>query len=162
MTRKRGKRGCIYREERGWRSSRFAEPQTTSTTGSSRGTTTRSSARPRRTPAKCGIMIGNQIIALNAAGTKSQMNRGTFGCTATRRSDRSVVLLSNWHVLMVNGARNLGRERLAAGLHSCPRTTSWRRLDQFEGGNAVTRTGMCLRPWTRFDLRGWTRPARST
>lgn len=61
----------------------------------------------RHRPVLGGIQVGNKIIALNAAGTGTQMNRGTFGCTATRTSDRSVVLLSNWHVLMANGARNL-------------------------------------------------------
>src|SRR5437762_6539311 len=60
----------------------------------------------RYRPVKGGIMITNRIIALKAAGTGTKMQIGTFGCTATRTSDSSVVLLSNWHVLTCNGADN--------------------------------------------------------
>src|SRR5256885_6502098 len=60
----------------------------------------------RYRPVKGGIMITNRIIALNAAGTGTKMGIGTFGCTAKRTSDSSIVLLSNWHVLTDNGAVN--------------------------------------------------------
>lgn len=57
----------------------------------------------RYRPVKGGIMISNKIIA--AKGGDAVLAVGTFGCTATRRSDQSAVLLSNWHVLMANSAR---------------------------------------------------------
>lgn len=59
----------------------------------------------RYRPVKGGIMISNLIIGLNESGTNSTMEAGTFGCTATLTRDGSPVLLSNWHVLMANGAR---------------------------------------------------------
>jgi hypothetical protein len=59
----------------------------------------------RYRPLKGGIMISNQIIGLNASGTGTTMEAGTFGCTGTRNSDGAPVLLSNWHVIMANGAR---------------------------------------------------------
>ena len=59
----------------------------------------------RYRPLKGGSLISNRIIGLNQAGTGTRMEAGTFGCTATRTSDGSTVLLSNWHVLMANGAR---------------------------------------------------------
>lgn len=59
----------------------------------------------RYRPLKGGCLIGNEIVDLNQSGTGTQKMPGTFGCTATRTSDGSPVLLSNWHVLMKNGAR---------------------------------------------------------
>ena len=59
----------------------------------------------RYRPLKGGILISNLIIGLNQAGDGTTMEAGTFGCTATRNSDGAPVLLTNWHVLMANGAR---------------------------------------------------------
>jgi len=59
----------------------------------------------RYRPLKGGAMVSNRIIGLNRAGTGTRMEAGTFGCTATRTSDGSTVLLTCWHVLMANGAR---------------------------------------------------------
>lgn len=56
-------------------------------------------------PLKGGILISNDVIGPNEAGTSGVMEEGTFGCTATLLRDQSPVLLSNWHVLMGNGAR---------------------------------------------------------
>jgi hypothetical protein len=56
-------------------------------------------------PLKGGSMISNRIVGVNQSHTRTTMEAGTFGCTATRTSDGSPVLLSNWHVLMANGAR---------------------------------------------------------
>ncbi|MDH3758721.1 MAG: hypothetical protein OES93_12770, partial [Gammaproteobacteria bacterium] len=56
-------------------------------------------------PLQGGCLIGNDIIDLDPSGTRSQVGPGTFGCTATRTGDGAPVLLSNWHVLMKNGAR---------------------------------------------------------
>jgi hypothetical protein len=51
-----------------------------------------------------GIPISNRIIDSNEALTGTQVQVGTLGCIATLNSDRSPVLLSNWHVLMANSA----------------------------------------------------------
>lgn len=59
----------------------------------------------RYRPLKGGCLIGNEIVALDQGGPNTQKSVGTYGCTATRTSDGSPVLLSNWHVLMKNGAR---------------------------------------------------------
>ena len=59
----------------------------------------------RYRPLKGGCLISNEIVDLNQSGNGTQKGLGTFGCTATRTSDGSPVLLSNWHVLMKNGAR---------------------------------------------------------
>ncbi|MCP3994238.1 MAG: hypothetical protein GY722_04110 [bacterium] len=59
----------------------------------------------RYRPLKGGCLIGNEIIDLHQSGAGTQKGSGTFGCMATRTSDGSPVLLSNWHVLMKNGAR---------------------------------------------------------
>lgn len=56
-------------------------------------------------PLRGGCLVGNNIIDMNPARTRTQVGAGTFGCTATRTSDGSPVLLSNWHVLMKNHAR---------------------------------------------------------
>lgn len=64
----------------------------------------------RYRPLKGGCLIGNEIVDLDGSdpsGSATQKGAGTFGCTATRVSDGSPVLLSNWHVLMKNGA-NIG------------------------------------------------------
>jgi hypothetical protein len=59
----------------------------------------------RARPLRGGCSISNRIIALNPAGTKPVMEVGTYGFTATYNADHSPVLLSNWHVVMANGAR---------------------------------------------------------
>lgn len=59
------------------------------------------SARYR--PLVGGIQITNRIIDFNDAMTGTQLVAGTLGCFATRTSDRSQVLLSNWHVLAAGG-----------------------------------------------------------
>ncbi|MEP6692193.1 MAG: hypothetical protein ABJD07_13620, partial [Gemmatimonadaceae bacterium] len=60
----------------------------------------------RYRPVKGGIGITNHIIAANEDGTDTGMVAGTLGCIATRTSDKSAVALSNWHVMMANGAVN--------------------------------------------------------
>lgn len=57
-------------------------------------------------PIKGGIQITNRIIAVNDAGTGTQMSRGTLGCIAIDNTDNAPVLLTNWHVLTANGGRN--------------------------------------------------------
>lgn len=57
----------------------------------------------RYRPVKGGTLISNRIIVLNTAGNGTTMQAGTFGCTATRITDSSVMLLTNWHVLLLNG-----------------------------------------------------------
>jgi hypothetical protein len=61
--------------------------------------------RTRYRPLQGGSLISNRVIGLNQSGTEAFMELGTFGCTATRTSDGSPVLLTNWHVLMANGGR---------------------------------------------------------
>lgn len=58
----------------------------------------------RYRPLKGGIMVSNSIVTMNRSRTRTQMAVGTFGCTATLTRDGSPVMLSNWHVLMANGA----------------------------------------------------------
>jgi len=62
----------------------------------------------RRRPVKGGIAISNKIptVSLNPE-TFLQVGypTGTFGCTATRRSNHTTVLLSNAHVLMASKAQ---------------------------------------------------------
>lgn len=58
----------------------------------------------RYRPVVGGSLISNDIVVMKPDGTGTTKEAGTFGCTATRISDGSVVLLSNWHVLMTNGA----------------------------------------------------------
>ncbi len=60
----------------------------------------------RYRPIKGGIQVTNRIIDINDAGTGTQMSRGTLGCIAVDNTDNAPVLLSNWHVLCANGARN--------------------------------------------------------
>jgi hypothetical protein len=60
----------------------------------------------RYRPLVGGIQITNRIIDVNDTMTGTQLHRGTLGCFATRTSDGSQVLLSNWHVLAANGGRN--------------------------------------------------------
>jgi hypothetical protein len=57
-------------------------------------------------PIKGGIAITNRIIDLNEEGTRAQMSVGTLGCMATYNPDGKPVVLSNWHVLYGNHARN--------------------------------------------------------
>lgn len=59
----------------------------------------------RYRPIKGAIQISNRIVDVNDAGTRTQISRGTLGCIAIDLTDRSIVLLSNWHVLMANRAR---------------------------------------------------------
>jgi len=59
----------------------------------------------RYRPILGGIGISNRIIDANEDMTGTQVSRGTLGCIATLTADRSPVLLTNWHVLMANGAR---------------------------------------------------------
>jgi hypothetical protein len=58
----------------------------------------------RYRPILGGIQVSNRIIDVNDAMTGTQVHVGTLGCIATLDSDRSPVLLSNWHVLMANTA----------------------------------------------------------
>jgi hypothetical protein len=60
----------------------------------------------RYRPLVGGIQITNRIIDVNDTMTRTQLHRGTLGCFATRISDGSQVLVSNWHVLAANGGRN--------------------------------------------------------
>lgn len=59
----------------------------------------------RYRPILGGIQISNRIIDVKDDMSGTQMSRGTLGCVATLDSDRSPVLLSNWHVLLANSAR---------------------------------------------------------
>ncbi len=59
----------------------------------------------RYRPLKGGSLISNRIVGPNESGTRTLMELGTFGCTATLTRDGSPVLLSNWHVLTRFGAR---------------------------------------------------------
>jgi hypothetical protein len=59
----------------------------------------------RYRPLKGGMLISNAIVAVDEAGTGRTMEGGTFGCTATRRSNGKPVLLTNWHVIMANKAK---------------------------------------------------------
>lgn len=59
----------------------------------------------RARPLRGGCSISNRIVGLNAAGTHTTMGVGTLGFLATYNADHSPVLLSNWHVVMRNGAR---------------------------------------------------------
>jgi hypothetical protein len=56
-------------------------------------------------PIMGGIQISNRIIVLNAAGTGTEMSRGTLGCTAVDTTDDAPVILSNWHVLYGSSGR---------------------------------------------------------
>src|SRR5690606_10647685 len=56
----------------------------------------------RYRPVKGGSLISNGII-YDHEGEPS-IGVGTFGCTASRITDGDVMLLTNWHVLMANGA----------------------------------------------------------
>jgi hypothetical protein len=60
----------------------------------------------RYRPLLGGIQITNRIIDMNDTMTGTQLARGTLGCFATRISDGSQVLLSNWHVLAAGGGHN--------------------------------------------------------
>lgn len=60
-------------------------------------------------PIKGGIQITNRIVDMNETMTGSEVERGTLGCIATLNSDKSPVLLSNWHVLMAHYARHNDR-----------------------------------------------------
>jgi hypothetical protein len=60
----------------------------------------------RYRPLVGGVQITNRIIDFNDTMTGTQLHRGTLGCFATRTSDGSQVLLSNWHVLAAGGGRN--------------------------------------------------------
>lgn len=64
---------------------------------------TSDSARYR--PLVGGIQITNRIIDADAALTGTTIRRGTMGCIATLNSDKSPVLLSNWHILSGNTGR---------------------------------------------------------
>ncbi|MBV9108480.1 MAG: hypothetical protein JO306_03615, partial [Gemmatimonadetes bacterium] len=58
-------------------------------------------------PIEGGILVSNGIIVAGPpGGPDGVMEFGTLGCLATWNTDRSLVLLSNWHVLMANGAAN--------------------------------------------------------
>jgi hypothetical protein len=56
-------------------------------------------------PLKGGIMISNLIIDVNEAGNDQTMGVATFGCTATRIRDGKPMLLTNAHVLRMNGGK---------------------------------------------------------
>lgn len=58
----------------------------------------------RYRPLVGGIQISNRIIDVNDAGTKTGIPAGTMGCIATLTADRSPVVLTNWHIMMGNGA----------------------------------------------------------
>lgn len=55
-------------------------------------------------PLKGGICISNNIIAskVTMQGKEAVIAFGTFGCVATRTSNRKAVLLTNWHVAMAH------------------------------------------------------------
>ncbi len=55
-------------------------------------------------PVKGGIMVSNGIVVMRPNG-KPGIEEGTFGITATRNSDRDIMLLSCYHVLFANGAK---------------------------------------------------------
>ncbi|HEX8906102.1 MAG TPA: hypothetical protein VF771_14740, partial [Longimicrobiaceae bacterium] len=52
-----------------------------------------------------GIQITNRIVDEDPATGRTAIHRGTLGCIAVDQTDHSIVLLSNWHVLMANYAR---------------------------------------------------------
>lgn len=56
----------------------------------------------RYRPIKGGIQITNGIVGALPGGTGTQISRGTLGCVAIDNTDKSEVLLSNWHVLEAN------------------------------------------------------------
>jgi hypothetical protein len=56
-------------------------------------------------PLRGGTEISNLIIGINEAGNNQTMEEGTFGFIATRNSDGAPVLVTNYHVLLANGAR---------------------------------------------------------
>ena len=56
-------------------------------------------------PLKGGCEISNLIMDNDPDSGKPVLGDGTFGCTATLIRDRSVQLLSNAHILMVNNAQ---------------------------------------------------------
>lgn len=56
-------------------------------------------------PIEGGILVSNGIIVADPAGVQDAvMEFGTLGCLATYNPDQSLVLLSNWHVLLAYGA----------------------------------------------------------
>lgn len=59
--------------------------------------------RTKYRPVKGGTMVSNGIVALQPDGNPG-IEEGTFGVTATRNSDKDIMLLSCAHVLMANGA----------------------------------------------------------
>ncbi|AHG92730.1 hypothetical protein J421_5195 (plasmid) [Gemmatirosa kalamazoonensis] len=63
----------------------------------------------RYRPVKGGILISNRILFANDKGTEVVIQAGTFGCVATRTSDRAPVLLTNWHVLSAGGGEKGNR-----------------------------------------------------
>lgn len=56
----------------------------------------------RYRPIQGGAQITNRIIDVNAAGTGTQLSRGTMGYIALDNTDNAELLLSNWHVLTAN------------------------------------------------------------
>jgi hypothetical protein len=52
---------------------------------------------------KGGIQVSNNIVSVLKPGDPPTLGWGTFGCTATLTSDKSIVLLSCAHVLQAHG-----------------------------------------------------------